>query len=236
MTCNGGGGDMHHHYRAHSDRSSSHGQITRLVRQFNRGPVLDVGAAQGILGQMLKDTNLAVDAIEPHPAWAEAARPHYRNVFNCSIENANGLPDRYSVVICGDVLEHTANPVAALRKLRAYAADDAVFVVSLPNVAHLSVRLLLLCGLFPRMQRGILDRTHLQFFTRRTAIAMLRDAGLRVERVSATPVPLEEVWRTSPGNPLFRLAMKLQKICVSLLPRVFGYQFVFVARPEAPAR
>lgn len=220
-----------HHYRPHHDPSSSHGQITRLVRELNRAPVLDAGAAQGILGQMLADARLTIDAIEPHPDWAAAARPHYRNVYTCAIETVNGLPESlYSVVICGDVLEHTVDPVAALRKLREHAADDAVFMISLPNVAHLSVRMMLLFGLFPRMHKGILDRTHLHFFTRRTAIEMLGEAGLRVERVSATPVPLEEVWKSGPGNPLFAVLMAVQKACVRLLPRVFGYQWIFVAR------
>src|SRR5512145_2469373 len=154
------------HYRAKRDPSSSHGQITRLARTINRAPVLDVGAAHGILGEMLADANLPIDAIEPHPPSADAARKFYRNVFNCSIEAANGLPERsYAVVICGDVLEHTVDPVAALRKLQKYAAPDAAFIISLPNVAHLSVRMLLLVGLFPRMQRGIFDKTHLHFFT-----------------------------------------------------------------------
>jgi hypothetical protein len=203
------------------------------VRQIGRAPVLDVGAAQGMLGQMLADANLPIDAIEPHPAWAAEARPHYRNVFNCAIETTNGLPDRYAVVICGDVLEHTVDPVAALRKLLTYATDDAAFIVSLPNVAHLSVRLMLLFGFFPRMDRGILDRTHLHHFTRATAMAMLRDAGLLVERAAATPVPLDQVWPRWRGSPLLRLLMQAQRPLVRLLPRLFGYQWVFVARPAA---
>lgn len=222
-----------HHYRPHQDPSSSHGRITRLVRQLNRGPVLDVGAAQGILGQMLADAHLPIDAIEPHADWANSARNHYRHVYNCSIEAANGLPRKlYAVVICGDVLEHTLDPVAALRKLAEHSTDDAAFIISLPNVAHIAVRFLLLLGLFPRMQRGILDKTHLHFFTCRTAIQMLRRAGLRVDRASATPVPLEELWRGGPGNPFFRLVMGIQKALVWLLPRLFGYQWVFVARRE----
>ncbi len=220
-----------HHYRPHHDPSSSHGQITRLVKQMNRGPVLDVGAAQGILGQMLADSNLVIDGIEPHSAWADAARPHYRRVYNCSIETANGLPkSAYPVILCGDVLEHTVDPVSALQTLAAHAAPDAVFIISLPNVAHIAVRLLLLLGIFPRMQRGIFDKTHLHFFTQRAAIQMLREAGLRVESVSATPVPLEELWSISADNPLFRAVMALQKALVWLLPRLFAYQWVFVAR------
>src|SRR4030095_1029375 len=106
------------------------------------------------------------------------------------------LPDRtYRMVLCGDVLEHTADPVAVLKRLRQAATDDATFVVSVPNVAHLAVRMMLLFGSFPKMERGILDKTHLQFFTRDTAEAMLRQAGLKVLSASATGVPVDELWR-----------------------------------------
>ena len=222
-------------YHAKNDASSSHGQITRIVREFGRGPVLDVGAAQGILGQMLADARLEIDAIEPNPDWAQAARAHYRNVFNCAIETTNGLHDRYAMIICGDVLEHTVDPAAALRKLRTYATDDATFIVSLPNVAHIAVRVLLLFGRFPRMSRGILDRTHLHFFTRDTAEQLLRDAGLRVARASATPVPLDLIWPRRRGTWPLRLAMRAQEGLVRLLPRLFAYQWVFVAQADAPA-
>jgi 2-polyprenyl-3-methyl-5-hydroxy-6-metoxy-1,4-benzoquinol methylase len=222
-------------YHAKSDASSSHGQITRIVRELARGPVLDVGAAQGILGQMLADARLPIDAIEPHPDWARAARAHYRHVFNCAIETTNGLPDKYRVVICGDVLEHTVDPVAALRKLRRHGTDDVTFIVSVPNVAHIVVRLLLLFGRFPRMSRGILDRTHLHFFTRDTAEQLLREAGLRAQRASGTPVPLDQVWPRRRGATLLRVAMRAQHALVRLLPRLFAYQWVFVARADAPA-
>ncbi len=109
-------------------------------------------------------------------------------------------PKTYRMVICGDVLEHVPDPVGVLRKLKDAATDDAVFVVSVPNVAHLAVRLMLLFGYFPKMDRGILDRTHLHFFTRDTAEAMLRDAGLRVTRVTSTGVPLDEPARGA-GEP-----------------------------------
>jgi 2-polyprenyl-3-methyl-5-hydroxy-6-metoxy-1,4-benzoquinol methylase len=224
-----------HRYHVKTDARSSHGQITRLVRELGRGPVLDVGAAQGILGQMLTGARLDIDAIEPNTEWAEAARAHYRKVYNCAIETTNGLPDRYAVVVCGDVLEHTSDPVAALRKLRTHAAEDATFIISLPNVAHVSVRLLLLVGRFPRMPRGILDRTHLHFFTRDSAEELLHDAGLRVTCVSATPVPLDLIWPLRRGTRLLHVGMRLQNALVRLLPRLFAYQWVFVARPDASA-
>src|ERR1700704_2586217 len=98
------------HYRSHRDPRSSHQQISRLVRQLGQSPVLDVGAAQGMLGKSLEGTGIVLDAVEANPEWAELARPYYRQVFPSYIEAAP-LPERaYRVVVCADVLEHTANP------------------------------------------------------------------------------------------------------------------------------
>ncbi|HWP40559.1 MAG TPA: class I SAM-dependent methyltransferase [Tepidisphaeraceae bacterium] len=228
----------HHHYSLKDDPSSSHGQIARIVRQINRGPVLDVGSAQGIFGRLLRDTGLTIDAVEPNPAWADEARPFYRTVFTGTIETVcSSLPRRhYATIICGDVLEHTVDPVLVLRRLREHALPDATFVISLPNVAHVSVRMMLLFGMFPRMQRGILDRTHLHFFTRRTAIQMLHEAGLRVERVLATPVPLAQLAGDNARRRRILSAISsLQRPLVALLPRMFAFQWIFVAQEQTVA-
>src|SRR5689334_17915492 len=81
------------HYRPHQDPRSSHQQIFRLVRKAARdgfAPVLDVGCAQGMLGQMLAEdgTKLDIDGVEMNPAWSEMARPFYRNVWTSTIEEA----------------------------------------------------------------------------------------------------------------------------------------------------
>ena len=106
------------HYRLHNDPRSSHQQIATLIRRWQRGPVLDVGAAQGFLGRLLQGSGLPIDAVEPNRDWAEGAAPFYRQVWPLTIEDAP-LPARvYRVVVCADVLEHTADPVAVLLRLR----------------------------------------------------------------------------------------------------------------------
>jgi 2-polyprenyl-3-methyl-5-hydroxy-6-metoxy-1,4-benzoquinol methylase len=112
-----------------------------------------VGAAQGFLGQLIKGAgvDLAIDAIEPQERWAEHARPFYRNVYAATVEEARLEGGTYDCVVCADVLEHLADPVGVLKQLRAVATRDATFVISVPNVAHLAVRLMLLCGRFPKM-------------------------------------------------------------------------------------
>lgn len=221
------------HYRLHRDPKSSHQQIATFVRRLSRSPILDVGAAQGFLGQLVQHDGLIIDAVEPNDYWAERAQPYYRRVFASTIEAA-ALPDRtYRVIVCADVLEHTVDPVGVVEQLRRVATDDALFMISLPNVAHLAVRLLLLIGKFPQMERGILDRTHLHFYTLDTATEMLRRAGLRVVRARATGVPLDEVWPNGEGNFLYTILMRLQHAALLLAPRLFGFQWVLVARQVA---
>jgi SAM-dependent methyltransferase len=222
------------HYRLHHDPRSSHQQIARLLRDLRPRQTLDVGAAQGFLGQLLKDSSLPIDAIEPNPYWADHARPFYRTVFPSTVEDAH-LPDKsYDCIVCADVLEHLADPLTVLKQLLRVATDDAYFIISLPNIAHIAVRLMLLAGRFPKMDRGPLDRTHLHFFTRKTATDLLHAAGLRVERTSATGIPLDELWKRGEANPLFKLMTRTQHLAVSLLPKLFAFQWIFLARPTAP--
>jgi hypothetical protein len=101
-----------------------------------------------------------------------------------------------------------------------------MFVISVPNVAHIAVRGMLLVGKFPKMERGILDKTHLQFWTKDTAREMLREAGLVVEKVMSTVVPLEDM-----GDGIaVRTMMGMQRMAVAMLPRLFAMQWIFVCK------
>jgi 2-polyprenyl-3-methyl-5-hydroxy-6-metoxy-1,4-benzoquinol methylase len=221
------------HYRLHRDPRSSHQQIAGLVQSLKLSPILDVGAAQGMLGHLIQGSGLVIDAVEANPQWAQEARPYYRNTWASIVQDAP-LPAReYKLVVCADVLEHTPDPVAVLQRLREAAAEDATFIISLPNVAHLAVRLMLLFGYFPKMERGILDRTHLQFLTRDTALDMLNKAGLTVQSVRATGIPLDEVWKTGEGKLPFRVMQRMQHLALDIAPRLFAMQWVIVARQQS---
>ena len=225
------------HYRLHRDPRSSHQQVAQLVRRLGQGPLLDVGAAQGMLAQLLHEWggDVALDAVEPNPDWAAQARPFYRRVFATTIEEAPLPEATYRTIVCADILEHTVDPVAVLRRLRRAATADALFIISLPNVAHLAVRLLLLAGRFPRMERGILDRTHLHYYTRDTAEALARCAGLDVLQARPTGAPLDELWPGGIGSPAFTALSWLQRVALGLAPRLFAFQWIFLARPAATA-
>lgn len=218
------------HYRLHKDPRSSHQQIARLLKQLKPSTALDIGAAQGVIGRLVHGDGIVMDAVEANADWAAHARSVYRRVYVSTIETAE-LPKReYDSIVCADVLEHLVDPVATLRRLKLAARDNAAFIISLPNIAHVAIRLMLLAGQFPRMDRGILDRTHLHFYTRDTAEQMLHDAGLRIESISATGVPLEEIWRRGEGKGLFNTAMRMQHALIDIAPRLFAFQWIFLAR------
>jgi len=173
---------------------------------------------------------LPIDGIEPDESAAESARPFYRSIQCSRIEDAELPASTYRVVVCADVLEHTADPEAVLRRLIGASTEDAVFVISLPNVAHLAGRLLLLVGSFPRHDRGIFDRTHLHFYTRATALELVQAAGLTVTRIGTTPVPLEDVWPSALGSDTRELAMRSQMLAGRIAPTLFAFQWLIVAR------
>ncbi len=221
------------HYRLHHDPQSSHQRIASLVQRWKRTPILDVGAAQGFLGQLLQSRGaqsrgLTIDAIEPNAEWAEKARPFYRNVYATTVEDAPLQLGTYRVVVCADVLEHVQHPDRVLESLKKTATDDAIFIVSLPNVAHGAVRLMLLFGFFPQMERGVLDKTHLHFWTLKTARDLLENAGLKVLNAYPTGVPIDEVWHGHVA--VGRLLMRLQHIALAFSPRFFAHQWVLVAQ------
>jgi hypothetical protein len=129
-----------------------------------------------------------------------------------------------------DVLEHLVDPDAALLRAKSLLAPGGALVLSIPNVAHGTVRLSLLLGDFDPVDKGILDRTHLHWFTRRSLHLTLRKAGLRVdEEARATfDVPEEMV-----AKHLARAGIEDAAVAawIANAPESETFQFVVTARP-----
>lgn len=210
---------------------SSHSLIaTHLNSLPTQSKVLDVGAASGTLARMCQNKNLRLFGIEPNPDWAQIASPLYEKVWICSISDIDPeLLRGFDVVVLGDILEHLSDPQAVLQKLVESQSPNSLFLISIPNIANLWVRLHLLLGHFEYADRGILDRTHLRFFTRKTLITMVKSTGLDIISIQTTPIPLELISRlfeTFPGRWLHAALARL----TSWLPTLLGYQFVVQAR------
>src|SRR5262249_12773731 len=140
-------------------------------------------------------------------------------------ENFNGA--RFDRVMLLDILEHLPLPEDLLAEAKKVLAKDGKIVVSVPNVANITVRLALLFVRWEYTERGILDRTHLRFFTRKSARRFLEENGCKILDVRTTVMPVELVLGLSPTNPVMRAINGLLGIATRIAPRLLGYQFVF---------
>jgi hypothetical protein len=104
-----------------------------------------------------------------------------------------------------------------------------------PNIAHLWIRLLLLAGRFDYFDRGILDHSHLRFFTERSLRAMLVDAGLSIERFTATPAPLYQILPVSCHRQWVAATHSINAVIARNVRRLLGDQFIVLAHPNGAA-
>ena len=218
-------------YTLKRDPFSSHSIILDWLADGHGRRLLDVGAADGLLGRHLTERGWKVTGIEADPAMAAVGGAHCERMLVADLNRGvPALDGVFDVIVCGDVLEHLADPGAVLSALVRALAPGGDVIVSVPNVAHLWMRLSLLAGRFEYTERGILDRTHLRFFTRRTLDALLAAADLRPVRRVATPVPLYQVVAPRWHGGALAAIHALSAAAARALPRVLGYQFVVQAR------
>jgi methionine biosynthesis protein MetW len=174
-------------YRRNSQRYGTHEVILRNVPPGTR--VLDVGCATGYLGEALNARGCRVWGVDRDAAALTVAAPWYEDVSVIDLEACDTLPwpeRSFDVVLAADVVEHLRDPGRALRVLRNYVRSDGRIVVSVPNVAHASVRIPLLLGRFAYRPTGILDETHLRFLTFKTAHELVESSGFDVQRLLAS--------------------------------------------------
>ncbi len=217
-------------YSLKPDSHSSHSVILRWLGDGRGRRVLDVGAADGLLSRHLTARGWKVTAIEADPAAAAAAQAHCEHVIVANLDlEMPALEPSFDAIVCGDVLEHLTRPSAALAALTSALAPRGFVVVSVPNVAHVWMRLSLLAGRFQYVDRGILDRTHLRFFTDSSVRALLTEVGFTVMRATATPVPLYQVVPERYHGAVLARAHALSAAAARWLPRLLGYQLILQA-------
>jgi 2-polyprenyl-3-methyl-5-hydroxy-6-metoxy-1,4-benzoquinol methylase len=218
-------------YTLKADPHSSHSVMLRWLADGRGRRLLDVGAADGLLARELTARGWRVTAIEADPALAKAGAEACETMLVADLDDEiPALHGAFDAIVYGDVLEHLRDPARVLAALNRALAPGGQAVISVPNVAHLWVRLSLAAGRFEYADRGILDRTHLRFFTRRSLVALLTGAGLRVERLTATPTPLYQMVPERLHGRALAALHGASAAAARALPRLLGYQFVVLAR------
>jgi 2-polyprenyl-3-methyl-5-hydroxy-6-metoxy-1,4-benzoquinol methylase len=224
-------GEAPSRYTFKPDPYSSHSVILGWLGDGRGRTLLDVGAADGLLSRRFTARGWRVTAIEGDPVAAQAGAPWCERMVIANLDRETPSLERlYDAIVFGDVLEHLADPFRVLSELARSLAPDGVVVASVPNVAHFVIRLSLLVGKFEYIDRGILDHGHLRFFTERSLRALTADAGLSIERFTATPAPLYQVLPTRFHRPWLAATHRFNAWLAHSLPRLMGYQFIVLAR------
>ncbi len=152
--------------------------------------VLDCGCACG--GNLMKmhDINPSAElyGIELNSMAAQVAR-NWGEVLECDLELCDSLPwqEKFDVIIMGDILEHLRDTDGVLKKINTWLKPNGTLVLSVPNIMHISIlKDLIENGRWSYREEGILDKTHVKFFTRKEIIMKLEEAGFKVSKISCT--------------------------------------------------
>jgi 2-polyprenyl-3-methyl-5-hydroxy-6-metoxy-1,4-benzoquinol methylase len=183
-----------------ADDTAPLGRIARLIPSGSR--ILDIGAGSGLLPLVFHELRkqVMIDGIEPDTYAAQLARPHYNNLYTGFAQDLAEViaPVQYDFLILADVIEHTPDPLSFLAGLH-QLQPHARLVLSIPNIAFGAVRLSLLDGSFEYVDSGLLERTHLRFFTLDTFQNMVSALGMHINTliflkkdIFQTEIPLKK--------------------------------------------
>jgi len=167
-----------------SETNTSWKKVFDLIPE--RSKVLDVGCSSGNFGDVLKRKKVCVvDGIELDSSDAKEASTKLRKVFikNVETDSLEGMDKDYDIIYFGDVIEHLVDPVPVLKKIKNHLNSRGKVVFSIPNMAHISVRLMLLGGDFEYTETGLLDKTHLHFYTQSEVSRVFADSGYKIDQL-----------------------------------------------------
>lgn len=211
---------------------SSHEKMISIVNPGSK--VLEVGCANGFISAKLKQKGCDVTGVEIDPELAEKARKSCTRVITGDIEDdaiSRSIDGEYDHILFGDLLEHLVDPFHVVNCLKDRLKADGTIIASIPNIAIWWMRRDLALGKFAYQDTGLLDRTHLRFFTYCTAKKLFELCDLEIMHIYVTSndFPLKRrLVKLLPGfkNSIERFGEWLAQ----KRPNLFGFHFVVVAK------
>lgn len=182
--------------------------------------VLETGCSTGFLSRQIAVDGARIVGIEIDREAAELAKGNCQRVLSCDLNSPEWVTvigERFDLVTFGDVLEHLNNPLAILRQTRELLNPGGRVLICLPNIAHWTIRAKILVGRFRYQSVGILDFTHMRFFTIESAREMMSEAGYRI------------LWfRPIIGGRYNGKCRSLWQRLANIFPGLFSYQMMFL--------
>jgi glycosyltransferase involved in cell wall biosynthesis len=214
---------------------SSHGRLLNWLANRDPAKVLDLGCADGALGQRIRTLGHHVTGVDVERF--DGVEERLDSFIQADLEH--GIPDSvgsgYDIVLCADVIEHVRDPRQLLHDAGRLVAAGGSVIASIPNFGHWYPRTRTALGMFDYDRRGILDATHIRFFTRRSFEHLIADADLVVVRREATGLPFDVAKRGSGDDAesaKVGVLGTVDKLSVKLRPQLFGYQFLYELKPR----
>ena len=185
-----------YHYFAPVDPAIPNNAHSFILHNIdNNSVVLECGSSGGHFTKGLAQKNCTVDCIENDKTVADMAYQFAQNIFIENLDDETFLTSlsskKYDYVVLADVLEHLNDPDTCLMHLKNTLKDTGKIIVSLPNIAHGSIRLKLLKGNFQYEESGLLDKTHLHFYEFNSIIELFNRIGLYIDQIDMVRVPVE---------------------------------------------
>ncbi len=222
--------DLRYDYELDMDNeNSSH---VKLLRQVGHDKdVLEIGPATGYLTRYLKEElQCRVTAIEIDAEAAKIAGQYAESIFVGDVENLdlNDILENktFDVIVFADVLEHLKDTKQVLLKLKSFLKPDGYLLISIPNGTHGSIGLEVLDGRFEYQKTGLLDNTHLRFFSRFTFLRMLEEAGFWVTKLDRV---IMEPWNTELATLWKNYPREITAYAEKANPDYSTYQFIIKA-------
>ena len=217
-------------------RNITHGERTSLSVLASlispKARVLDLGCGSGALGQhLVQNKGCSVDGVTLNEAEAAHAAPYYSRVVVDNLETCDLLAtfagQRYDAIVCADVLEHLSRPERVLAACRELLTPNGQLLISVPNAGYCGLIAELMQGEFRYREEGLLDRTHLRFFTRQSLTRFLGEQRWAIDTIEAICCELPD----SEFNVAFDSLPPAAARHLLGVPDALTYQFITVARP-----
>lgn len=212
-------------YALKPSASSSHGRILAWLERLPASKVLDLGCGSGALAEIVQARGHDVTGVELEEV--AGARSRMDRLIVADLDD--GIPAEvghgFDVAIAGDVLEHLRAPEKILDQLHSVLRPGGSLILSVPNFAHWYPRVRVALGRFDYDRRGILDRGHVRFFTRRSLLRMLDATEWSITRISYVGLPFDVL--TEGGETvLSRFVRAVDRLSIRIWPTMFAYQFL----------
>jgi len=201
---------------AEAGEYSAHTMLVKFTGKNKK--VLEIGCATGYISKKLKENGCYVVGVEINENAAQIAKEICNKVIVGDIETLELSHEKFDVILFGDVLEHLKNPKMVLEKVTNNLEKNGEIILSVPNIANWKIRLNLLFGKFNYTKTGILDETHLRFFTYKTIKYLLTSVNLKIVKEEITP-----------SFPFF-LPVSVKYKLAKLWKSMFAFQFIFICK------